>query len=334
MGKYLYELTRKKLSELIVITLLSKFDYFLVVEGNRGTGKSTLAVHLMKGVSSIMKKLYSMDPRYIEYYYKKVRLVLGLSLKDFIKKIKFLKEKKAYVYKPEEALIYKREEVIKFFGEGWYKTGNADEMVNVTFNRDFYNEDQKSLIKLINMNRDHSNFFIACVPSFETLDTQIKQLCKMRIVIERRSVGIIHTPNKFTFSRDKWDSKSNEKIERSWYKGKNTVKPKYAQLSTARAIVKFPPLPAKQQERYDEIKTRKRNDIWKEQQAVENKDKDKTPVKPIDMITDLVKNKLITNEKFNEIVGTFNIKPSSAKAMIRTRLRDQGIETKLGDLLP
>jgi len=32
-------------------------------------------------------------------------------------------------------------------------------MINVTFNRDFYNEDQKNIIKMINMNRDHKNFF-------------------------------------------------------------------------------------------------------------------------------------------------------------------------------
>ena len=75
--------------------------------------------------------------------------------------------------------FYDRKEVIKFFND-WNRSAIADEMVNVSFSRDFYNEDQKDLIKIINMNRDHENFCIACIPHFKNLDTQIKRLTSMR----------------------------------------------------------------------------------------------------------------------------------------------------------
>lgn len=333
MGKILYEISIKKMSELIVITLLSKFDYFLVVEGNRGVGKSTLAVQLMKSVSTTMRKLYSYDSDYLKYFYSRVRLILGISFDEFLSKVTLLKSKNAYLWSPKRCLLYKREEVLSYFAEKWYSSGIADEMINVSFNRDFYNEDQKDLIKLINMNRDHSNFFIACVPSFEALDTQVKQLCKMRIVVERRSVGIAHTPNKFTFTRDRWDSKNNERIERGWYKGKSVVKPKYAQLTTSRCIIKFPPLTKKQQEEYDKIKRDKRNDVWKEQQEKKLKDGKAHNLKPIDIVTEMILKKAVVRENLNAVLLEFGIKPTSGRALIRNRLRDKGLKTKLDELL-
>jgi len=129
----------RKLVNGICDRLLNKFDVVLIVEGRRGLGKSTLAYKLMMLVRREMR----------------IRGVKG------------------YIFSPKRDLLYQRKEVLNFFHKRKH-SGIADEMIGVTFNRDFYNEDQKDLIKMINMNRDHNNFFIACVPQFKSLDTQIK----------------------------------------------------------------------------------------------------------------------------------------------------------------
>lgn len=216
--------------------LLNKFDCFIVIEGNRGLGKSTLAWHLAYGVRREMKRR-------------------GLD---------------GYKFLAKRDLLYKRENVIRFFRK-WQKTGIADEMINVSFNRDFYNEDQKDLIKIINMNRDHNNLFLACVPQFQTLDSQIKNLCKIRITVIRRGMAVIQTPNRTIYGRDKWDQMINEKIERKWLENK-IKNPKYTRLTTFRGMIKFPALTEKQEERYQAIKDQKRNEVWKEK---ENSDDEK-----------------------------------------------------------
>lgn len=207
--------------------LLDRFDCFLVIEGNRGLGKSTLAWHLAYGVRREMKR----------------RGVDG------------------YKFIAKRDLLYKRDEVIHFF-KARKKTGIGDEMINVSFNRDFYEEDQKDLIKIINMNRDHNNFFEACVPQFQTLDSQIKNLCKIRISVIRRGLAIIQTPNRSIYGRDKWDQQVNEKIERKWMENK-VKNPKYTQLTTFRGFLRFPALTEKQEERYQTIKDEKRNNLFK-----------------------------------------------------------------------
>jgi hypothetical protein len=215
----------KKLVECICDRLQNRFDSFLVIEGKRGLGKSTLGYKLMFAVKKEMRRRGS----------------------------------DGYKFYPERDLLYERPDVISFFKK-WKHSGMADEMINVTFNRDFYAQGQKDLIKLINMNRDHSNFFIACVPSFKNLDTQIKNLCAMKLTVVRRGFAVVHMPNSVIYSKDIWDENVNEKIERQWLQ-KGVLKPKYSRLTTFRGMLKFSKLPAKHEKRYQEIKDKKRNMI-------------------------------------------------------------------------
>ena len=222
----------KRISKMIVKILLNKFDCFIIIEGNRGLGKSTLAYKICRMVSTLMKHEE------------------GVAKKDY----KFI---------PEKCLLYKREEVINFFTKR-KKCGVADEMINVSFNRDFYNESQKDLIKLMNMNRDYCNLFIACVPHFQTLDTQIKNLCKIRITVERRGFAIIQTQNRTIYSKDRWDTAINEKIERKWL-DKKSNKPLYKKLTTFRGVITFTKLSDVAEKKYTKIKDLKRHEIAKEQ---------------------------------------------------------------------
>jgi len=120
----------KKMIQMIVRILENKFDCFIVIEGNRGLGKSTLAIGLARGVSREFRKKGSKD----------------------------------YRFNWRNSLVYTKKETKRFWHK-WRSNGIGDEMINVTFNRDFYNEDQKDIIKMMNMNRDHCNFFNASCAS-------------------------------------------------------------------------------------------------------------------------------------------------------------------------
>lgn len=246
----------KELCLTIVKMLLNKFDAVIVFEGNRGLGKSTLAWHIARNVSKMMKIIIEEtggeNSPYKNYYNFKPIMQLKYPMK-----YRFIE--------------YKRDGILNFF-DGWYQTCIADEMVTSAFNRDFWNEEQKNLIKVLNMYRDHCNLFLMCVPQFQVLDNQIKNLTKIRITVLKRGFAVIQSPNPTINSRDKWDSNVNEKIEREWLmEGK---KPKYTRLTTFRGFIKFKPLTDKEQSIYDAIKNYERN-VMKKSIGIDGKTDDK-----------------------------------------------------------
>jgi len=175
-----------------------------------------------------------------------------------VKRLKAPKQK----FKPKRDLIYGREQVIKALS--FYKKGVlvADELINVAYGRDFYIENQKKLIKGLNMYRDSQNVFIGCVPLFNDLDIQFQRICKLRLTIVRRGFALIQKPISSIFTRDPWDMKNNMKIESKWVAGKS--KPKYAKLSTVVGYVTFNDLPKRQRELLKEIKRTKRSKVYNE----------------------------------------------------------------------
>ena len=261
--------------------LTNQFDVFMVIEGKRGLGKSTLAYKLMLRIKREMKR----------------RKVEG------------------YKFKPYSDLLYTRKEVLTFFHKRKH-SGIADEMINVSFNRDFYNEDQKDLIKMVNMNRDHNNFFIACVPQFKVLDTQIKNLSAMKITVVRRGVAIIHMPNKTVYSSDIWDERFNEKVERLWLKG-GIKNPQYSKLSTFRGFLRFNKLTEKQEKIYQDIKDKKRNII------AQGKDIEfEVDVSPFMMIYNaLIEGKVKNTAMLEGMIVVHNLNVDSIKNKIRNKLK-------------
>jgi hypothetical protein len=232
---------------MIIQMLLNKFDCFIVIEGNRGLGKSTFAFQISKKIKNMLRKIIQATGDKQSPYYKWYDFKPQIQSKNpFGKKF----------------ILYKRDDVINFYDK-WHSTAISDEMINVSFNREFWNDDQKNLIKMINMNRDHCNLFIACVPQFQVLDNQIKNLCKIRITIARRGLAVIQTPNRTIYCKDKWDTANNERIEREWLKNGSGL-PQYSRLNTFRGMIRFPALTKKEQEIYDNIKVAERNVIKKD----------------------------------------------------------------------
>lgn len=279
----------RRLVNAICDRLMNEFDVFLVIEGNRGLGKSTLGFKLNLLVRREMRK----------------------------------RGNAGYQFSPRRDLLYTRREVLKFFHK-WKHSGMADEMINVSFNRDFYDEEQKNLIKTVNMNRDHTNFFTACVPKFKTLDSQIKGLTAIKITVLRRGIGIIHMPNTTIYSPDIWDEQINQKIEREWVKG-GVSNPKYARLTTFRGYINFPKLTPKQQRIYQEIKDEKRNVIASDNGMDDVDEKD-----PFEIIYNaLLEGKVKNTAMLEGMIIAYDLSAENIKSKIRRQLKLDNKPTKI-----
>lgn len=234
------------------------------------THNSTLCIVLARRVSAVFNKLKRFDEETIMHYWEKTNRKLYPTLDDFLLKIIELRDDKSYKFKMRKDIIYTRNHVIKAFND-WRRIVVADEQVNVAFNRDFYNEDQKDLIKIMNMNRDHNICYFGAIPSFSNMDTQIKGLTKLRLTVLRRGLALVQTPTKSMFSTDKWNVNYNQRLEQEWLK-KKVKNPHYAKLTTVRGILSFPDLPKSLRNIYEEVKNNERNVIAKEQFGITGDD--------------------------------------------------------------
>ena len=221
------------------------------------------------------------------------------------------------IFNMNKHILFKREDVMDALSTLQNHVIVPDEMINVTHNRDFYAEDQKKLIKMLNMYRDSGNIIFACVPNFAHLDNQFRDLVKMRIHIERRGLGVIHTPNQSAYAKDKWDMAINEKIEQRWIK-RGIYKPNYKRLTTYRGLIHFNKLTDIQQENYDQIKYEKRNQMYKvEGDPTEN---------PYDRIFKLLQNKLVKRDDLQSIALSLGVDKSSITNSLRRRAAKEGVQ--------
>ena len=249
------------------------------------------------------KKLYNLDADTVEYYYERVGRGTRLTEEEFIDKILRLKENKAYKFSPHKCLIYTQDDMQKAL-TSWNSISIPDELINQTFNRDFYSEKQKDIIKILNMYRDHENLTVACVPSFANIDTQIKGLTKMKITVKKRGIAIIHTPNNVIYCKDKWDSATNEKIERDWIM-KKIIRPNYSKLTTFRGLVRFPPLTKAQEKAYQQVKNDKRSAVLRDDMGIDVEEKDKFD--PFEDLMERLLNGAIKNCSYLEVMEQVSV---------------------------
>jgi hypothetical protein len=231
---------------------------------------------------------------------------------------------------PRKDIVYSKDEVISHLSNKKDGIIFADEMINVTFNRDFYDQKQKDLIKGLNMYRDSFNVFLACVPNFFNLDTQFQGLASIRLNVVKRGVAVIHTQRQSSFSRDPWDLKNNQKIETQW-SAKGITVPRYTRLTTCNGILKFNDITANQRKLYESIKHHKRNKIFEEQT---NQDKQSSPeFKMYQSLIKEVKKGIITEEHLRLFSSMYNVKYTTLRNKLNIYLKDEGNPHTLKDFL-
>lgn len=164
-------------------------------------------------------------------------------------------------FSPKRDLVYSREETIQHLASKINGVIFSDEMINVAYKRDFYQEGQKDLLKGFDMYRDSRNVFIGCIPKFIDLDVKIQKVCKLRLSVIRRGVALVQMQLPSIYSNDPWDVRNNQRIESKWAL-KGTRNPRYGQLTTCRGILYFGDLTKKQRDEYDAIKFEKRGHIF------------------------------------------------------------------------
>lgn len=231
-------------------------------------------------------------------------------------------------FSPKRDLVYTREDTLKHLAT---KKGGiifSDEMINVAYNRDFFQEEQKTLLKALNMYRDSCNVFIGCIPKFVELDKQIQRLCKMRITVVRRGVALIQTQMPSIYSQDNWDIKNNQKIEAKWTMrgGKN---PQYSKLTTVRGILTFTDLSPVQRRIYETIKEEKRGRVFGQYTDVTllgNPEK----IFYENLLNQLVAGKLTRD--LLDTIATINAKdPDKLKTKLNTMLKEKGDTNRVRD---
>jgi len=234
-------------------------------------------------------------------------------------------------FKPKRDLVYTRTETLKHLAT---KKGGAifsDEMINVAYNRDFYENEQKTLLKALNMYRDSCNVFVGCIPKFVELDKQIQRLCKIRITIVRRGVALLQTQNPSIYQSDSWDLKNNQRIESKWTL-KGVKSPRYSQLTTMRALIRFGDLSPNQREEYEAIKQSKRGQVFGDYQdgglLYENPEK----IFYDNLVKQAIAGK-VTRETWDALAIINNKKQDEMRRKFNQYLKESGSQKTFRDLI-
>ena len=232
------------------------------------------------------------------------------------------------LFKPKRDIVYDQKEVLRHLASKKGGCVLVDEAVNVIYNRDFYSEGQKTLLKQINMFRDANNIIIFCIPSFADTDVQLRELTSMRITILRRGVALVNIPKTSLFDKDIWSVKSNSVLEKKWEES-STKKPRYSQLSTAVGLLTFGDLTPQQREEYESIKQEKRNKVFGSyiDQSMTN-DPDKLFY---DKLIDLMRKRKITSQILETACVVNGKDYQTVRKKLNKILHDMGEENKVKD---
>lgn len=226
--------TLQELAIIIVKILLSDRDAFICVTGETGEGKSVLAIHLARLVSKLTKHKFD----------------FGTNL----------------VYSRQA--LYSLIEGDKRLPE--YSTILADELINITYRRDWATKEQKILMQLFDMCRDRHLLVIGCVPLITTLDKHLLN-SKMRlwVHVHKRGQAWVFIRDNNPCSTDSWNINYNEKM---WYKGGVRKFKNYI------GNLHYPDLDPKTKEEYLKHRNVKRREA-KEEMEGEQTDKASTTLK-------------------------------------------------------
>ncbi len=122
-------------------------------------------------------------------------------------------------FRPWKHQVYSRDDVLALLKSEKYGSCWDDEAINSSYKREFQDKGQQELIKNLTAFRDNFNVFASAIPSFYSLDKDLRDLYFIHLHVVRRGVAVIHMPVPGRlYSQDIWDTKYNQKIEDRWTK--------------------------------------------------------------------------------------------------------------------
>lgn len=175
-------------------------------------------------------------------------------------------------YRPFKQQVYSREDVIELLTTQKKGICFDDEAINSGYKRNFYEKGQQELIRILTAYRDNYNVYASAIPNFFNLDKDLRDLCFLHFHVIERGIAVVHMPLQGRlYSKDKWDSNNNLKIEERYSqrlsKGGKGRFP-YHKLTTFRGYILFKDMTPKQKDTYRNIKSTKRR------VSFENKEKE------------------------------------------------------------
>lgn len=222
-------------------------------------------------------------------------------------------------FRPKKDIIFSLKKFKEWFKDNIKKAMMFDEAISM-HNRDFFDKLQKEIIKILNMYRDSFNIIILCIPNFDNLDKQVRQLVRMRIHITKRGHGVLLLPKNSAHNQDIWDSANNGKIEYYALKKKKAIP--WHKFSTFAGYIKFKDLSPKQKEVYLLVKKENRNEIFFEYTDENSED-------PMQKIYTLIVEGKMSMPGLKAIALSQGVKYNTLRRRIERMLQDNGMETKL-----
>lgn len=233
-------------------------------------------------------------------------------------------------FKVEEKLTYKRGEMIDLIKNYKFSYCWNDEFISSGYKRDFFNQEQVELIKVLTKYRNNFNIVAGAVPVFFTLDKELLKLFGMHINIIERGVGVVHLPREARmYTDDIWDIKVNSKLEEKWSK-KKMKNPDfnipYHKYTTFAGYVYFGKMTDKQEEYYEYLKKTKREES-------EAKEEQKEKESFYDKVMRMLKDGKLDEDGLLQICLFNDKKLSSVKVRLNQLLNDSGESKTLNDFL-
>lgn len=229
---------------------------------------------------------------------------------------------KKHGFNQKEHQVYSQKKVINLLGTQTFGFVWDDEAINSAYKRDFQGAGQKDLIKVVTNYRDNYNIYGSAIPSFYSLDKDLRDLIFVHIHIIERGFAVLFLPLQGQIhSSDSWDTKNNVKIEEK--ENRRVEKnPKltfrYHKFTTFAGYMFFGPMTPKQEKYYKKLKREGRERTF----AMEKNDED---LNFKDRVYNLLIERKLTNEGLLQACLSSGKKYSSVLCNLNTLLKDNGI---------
>ncbi len=225
---------------------------------------------------------------------------------------------------PERDIVFSRDDLIIRMKQ---KHGliMQDEMINAAHNRDFYEKDQKMLVKMLNMYRDNYNILAGAVPFFYDLDPQVRKFVALRVTIVERGHAILQKAKSSMFSNDPWETDSNKKIEinmQKTMKRGQKIRTNFSKLTTFWGHLHYGALSKSQEARYHKIKESKRNTLMGDDVEPEKVEKERTA---LENLAEKYDRDMIAREDIEAYCRINDKKYTSTMLLIRRYLKNRQI---------